>query len=114
MIQVKYAGRLLADLDPGEGDRDVLVSACASALHEVLTRDPKPADPAEPEAPWPFVVVRELCAAVDPDGEDADLVEDVLHRYVRGYGMDRILACFAGKDTARVLEVLGQARARGV
>lgn len=112
MIPVKYAGRLLAELDLDGKDRDARVSACAGALHEVLGRDPKPSDPAEPEVPWPIVVVRELCSAAD--AEDADLGADVLHRYVRDFRMDRILACFVGKDMGRVLEVLEQARSRGV
>jgi len=90
-------------------DRDLLLinaTSAADAVREVLEREPKRYDEAEPDRPWVTVVVREVCAAVH-GFRDGRLEEQALSLYVSRHGMDQILAIW-GADVEQLARRLAE------
>lgn len=120
MRNVVYAGRTLGELrvyaiedwrnkDRPATQRDLrLINATSAAnlVHEILGREPKKSDPAEPDMPWVLVVVREVCA-VAAGRKDGQMEEQVVMLYVQRHGMDQILGIW-GADVGRLKEEIGR------
>lgn len=86
--------------------RLINATSAADAVKEVLEREPKRYDQAEPDQPWVTVVIREVCAVVH-GMQDGQMEEQTLALYVSRHGMDQILAIW-GADVDQLARRLAE------
>ncbi len=120
---MKFADVYLGDLDvfersdwknesrePEEKDfRVIRVHAAASLVHAALERNPVISHPAEPEIPWPMIVIREACRASE-GVRSPSFEEEVTGFYVSKYGMNQLVQIWGG-DVGPLLESMERAMA---